>query len=240
MKRGSKISIVITLVIILFIATLISSFYLTSYFYPSENVVTSSQPNIQVIGKTDYGEVVKEGPFGNASSPVKIAYIVGVHPEESSAHQLFLESFNKYKSSLRYCYYIYKVNVTQDVADYEKGRMNGQLLANKFAVPDIEKQKFQLAVDIHSHKGEYSVWRFVFAPVNGSTSEAIALEIKNKISWLQYYVPPNPTSPSYITIPLIQSGTPAILYETYDYDANETTKNHDEEFILTVDNLKLV
>lgn len=240
MKRGSKISVVVILILILFITTLVISFNLSSHLHPAENVITTSPPTSQVLGKTDYGEVTKEGPFGNVSSPVKIAYIVGTHPQESLAHQLFLESFSKYNSSIRYCYYLYKVNVTQDVADYENGRMNGQLLANKFAVPDIEKQKFQLAVDIHSHKGEYAVWRFVFAPVNGSTSEAIALEIKNKVPWLEYYVPPNPTSPSYVTIPLIESGIPSILYETYDYDANETTKTHDGEFILAVDSLKLV
>ncbi|HEX7468147.1 MAG TPA: hypothetical protein VF324_06125, partial [Methanobacterium sp.] len=111
MKRGSKISVVVILILILFITTLVISFNLSSHLHPAENVITTSPPTSQVLGKTDYGEVTKEGPFGNASSPVKIAYIVGTHPQESLAHQLFLESFSKYNSSIRYCYYLYKVNV---------------------------------------------------------------------------------------------------------------------------------
>lgn len=75
-------------------------------------------------------------------SSVKIAYIVGVHPIEWASHQAIMEAIEAYDNSLAHCYYIYKVSVTKDASNYEKGRMNGQLLANMFAVPEIKvKQK---------------------------------------------------------------------------------------------------
>jgi hypothetical protein len=199
----------------------------------------------ELLGSTDYGNVVKEGPYGNKNSRVKIAYIVGVHPLESNAHEAILESIKSDNKSLNYCYYIYRINVTKDAGDYDKGRINGQLLANKYVVPDIEKNNFQLVIDVHSNRGKdtsYKENRFLAVPVSDNKSELIASEIINKISWLVYYIPPKgkgPTSPEYITDPLINSGTPSIVYETYMYEPYETTLEHANEFIMTVDNIKL-
>jgi hypothetical protein len=199
----------------------------------------------ELLGSTDYGNVVKEGPFGNKNSHIKIAYIVGVHPLESNAHNAVVESIKSHDKSLKYCYYIYRVNVTKDAGDYDKGRMNGQLLANKYVIPDIEKSDFQLVIDIHSNRGKYTGYkqnRFLAVPVSDNRSESIAFEIINKISWLVYYIPPKgkgPTSPEYVTDPLINSGIPAIVYETYMYDPYEITLKHANEFIMAVDNTKL-
>ena len=45
--------------------------------------------------------------------------------------------------------------------------VNGQLLANKFAVPDIINQKYKLTIDVHSNVGNWEKTRFIFAPVAG-------------------------------------------------------------------------
>jgi hypothetical protein len=234
MKR-SKIITLIIIFIFLFIATAIVSFNL----YPSKTTVNGSSASLEMIGNTSYGYVVKEGPFGNTSSNVKIAYIVGVHPLESEAHQAMVQSITDHNSTLKYCYYIYRVNVTENGDNYNIGRMNGQLLANKFVVPDIEKQNFQLTIDVHSNVGNWAENRFLFAPVNGTKAESIAMSIKNQLHWLTYYVPPDPTSPSYVTIPLINAGIPAIVYETYHNDSYATIKTHADEFLITVDNLSI-
>jgi hypothetical protein len=42
--------------------------------------VTNNSTYNALLGNTSYGNVVKVGPFGNKSSNIKIAYIVGVHP----------------------------------------------------------------------------------------------------------------------------------------------------------------
>ena len=233
MKRNIVI-ILILIFVFLFIATVAVSYYL----YPSKTTVNSYNTSMEMMGNTSYGNVVKED-LGNTSSKVKIAYIVGVHPLEYEAHQAMVQSISDHNKTLKYCYYVYKVNVTQNADNYNIGRMNGQLLANKFVVPDIEKQKFQLTIDVHSNVGNWVGTRFLFAPVNGTKAETIAMNIKNQLPWLTYYVPPDPTSPSYVTIPLNNAGIPAIVYETYHNDSYTTIKTHADEFLVTVDNLTI-
>lgn len=196
----------------------------------------------EVLGNSSYGMVVKQGPYGNKDSAVEIAYIVGVHPLEFNSHRAIVESIKNHKKSLKYCYYIYKIIVTRDAKDYDRGRMNGQLLALKYVVPNIKNQDFDLAIDVHSNRGNYNETRFVFSPVERSTSESIALNMEGEIQWLVYYIPPkemNPSSPKYVTIPLINAGIPAIVYETYKYEDYQITEEHADEFVLNVDNMKL-
>ena len=233
MERRNKIILLTIGLFFLFIATAAVSFNL----YSSKTTLNNNSTNINVLGSTSYGNVVKEGPFGNTSSKVKIAYIVGVHPLEFDAHQAMVDSITDHNKTLKYCYYIYKVNVTENTDNYNIGRMNGQLLANKFVVPDIENQNFQLAIDVHSNVGNWAETRFIFAPVNGSKAETIGMNIKSKLSWLTYYVPPNPTSTVYVTAPLINAGIPALVYETFHNDSQETIKTHADEFLLVVDKL---
>lgn len=190
-----------------------------------------------VLGSTDYGWVEKLGPFGNTNSPVKIAYIVGVHPLEHDSHEALIETLEENDCNLNYCYYIYKVTVTRDASNYDIGRMNGQLLANKFVVPDALGEKFNLVVDVHSNVGNWQYRKFVFSPISGTSSESFARTIKDRIGWLTYYYPPNPTSTQYVTVPLIQGGVPAFVYEVYTYDAFDTVKNQAYQVVMAVNNL---
>jgi hypothetical protein len=229
-----KITILITISMVFLLITAVTA---TSIQYKSvQNNSTYTTP----LGNTSYGNVVKVGPYGNKSSNVKIACIVGVHPLESDAHQAMVESITQHDNSLKYCYYVYHVNVTENADNYTTGRMNGQLLANKFVVPDINNQNYQLAIDIHSNVGNWAQNTFLFSPVNNSTSESIGMNITGQLKWLKYYVPPNPTSTVYVTEPIINAGTPAIVYETYHNDTYRTVKNHADEFLLTVDNLSII
>lgn len=262
MEKRNKIILVASLTVI-FLGTAVASFYLIStednflnesnlssnsgnLSYPHLNISDNSKnisntPIIseKILGSTDYGKVTVEGPFGNSNSPVKIAVIVGVHPLESNSHRAAVESIKSRQKSLNYCYYIYRVDVTRDAQDYNKGRMKGQLLANKFAVPHIINQKYNLALDIHSNRGNYKEKWFIFAPLEDSQSKSIALKIKGKLSGFVYYNPPSQTSPKYVTIPLINAGTPAIVYETYFYDSYESTGRYAKNFINAVDNIKI-
>ena len=228
-----KITVLLTVgIIFLLIATVTAS----SIQYNSSTVKNNTSYSTP-LGNTSYGNVIKVGPYGNTSSNVKIACIVGVHPLESSAHEAMMESITQHNTSLKYCYYVYRVNVTENADNYNTGRMNGQLLANAFVVPDIRSQNYQLAIDIHSNVGNWAQNTFLFSPVNNSRSESIGMNITNKLHWLKYYVPPNPTSTVYVTEPIINAGIPAIVYETYHNDSYNTIKNHADEFLLTVDDL---
>ncbi|MGB9980133.1 hypothetical protein [Methanobacterium sp.] len=236
MNKKLIAGIVVMLALVFSISFVISSHYLQNNVV---SVLATSGNDSNVLGNNELGYVVKEGPYGNKGSPVKIAYITGVHPLESESHKAIRESIENKNASLNYCYYVYKIVVTKDAEDYDKGRMNGQLLANKYAVPDIKSQNFNLAVDVHSNRGNYQETRFIFAPQDEASSRSISLAIKDKLPWMIYYNPPSQTSPQYVTIPLIKAGIPAVVYETYIKDPYNFTKEHADEFVLAVDNLKL-
>ncbi|ADZ09958.1 hypothetical protein Metbo_1734 [Methanobacterium lacus] len=234
MNTKTKALIVLGLIII-FTITLCTAYYLT----PTSNEQKYAGVSTQNLGNITYGTVVKEGPYGNKESDTKIAIIMGVHPQESDAHNAMLNAIKQNSNSLKYSYTIYKVNVTQDPDDYQRGRMNGQLLANKFAVPDIINQKYNLTIDVHSNVGNWEKTRFIFAPVAGSSAESIGKNLSNELPWLSYYVPPNPTSTVYVTEPLINAGIPALVYETFHNDSDSEKYNHANEFLEAVDGLKL-
>ncbi|AUB59876.1 hypothetical protein DSECCO2_390820 [anaerobic digester metagenome] len=233
MRKYLKLLIILVLV---FSGTFISSFYL----YPSQNT-NSTPPSFSsvVLGQTEYGTVTRYGPYGNASSPNCIAYVVGVHPLEYQSHDAIVETIKTSDKSLKNCYYIYKINVTQNPDNYNKGRTNGQNLANKYAIPNIKNNSIKLVIDVHSNEGNYKVRKFLFIPASSEKALKIAGEIKNKTNWLTIYSPPEPTSPSYVTIPLIQAGIPAMIYETYTYESVEQTRKQSIELVSIIDNLKL-
>lgn len=264
MEKRNKIIIVAVLILIL-LGAAAASFYLLNteniYFNGdiikngtsnntgtnSESLETSNNSNKSSnassepknLGSTDYGRVTVEGPFGNSNSTVKIAVIVGVHPLESSSHKAMVGSIKSSDKSLNYCYYIYRVTVTQNAGDYDKGRMNGQLLANKFVVPHVIRGNYNLALDIHSNRGNYKEKWFVFAPLEDGRSKSIALKLKERLPGFVYYNPPSQTSPKYVTIPIINGGTPAVVYETYIYESYGDTLRYAKAYLSAVENLKL-
>lgn len=76
-----------------------------------------------------------------------------------------LQALEENQDKLRYMYFVYRVNVTFKPEDYEKGRMAGQLLARRYVVPDVSRDNYSLAVDVHSNRGNYGMRRFVFTPL---------------------------------------------------------------------------
>ena len=206
---------------------------LTSSGTSPENTTNNSV----VIGRTTYGLVVREGPYGNSTSPDKVVFIVGVHPLESQSHNAIIEAIRALNGSLNKCYYIYRVNVTKDASDYEKGRINGELLANQYVVPEVKRMLPRLVIDAHSNRGTYPAKRFLFVPYNSTEAKRIANMIKDKASWLTIYNPPTSTSATYVTIPLIKAGIPSIIYETYAYDPYAQILQHATQIVSIIDNL---
>lgn len=189
------------------------------------------------LGNNSLGSVYKEGPYGNTSSDIKIAYIIGVHPREQGAHRLMEQAFKEKADNLKYCYYLYRVNVTKNPTDYSASRMNGQKLANEYIVPDAINNNMTFAVDAHYSNGNWGVSRFIFTPNEENIlSSQLGHAITDNFDWITYYTPPNPTSPDYLTIPLNNGGVSAIIYEAYVKDDNNVTLEHDRELIDFIDN----
>lgn len=240
MERKTRIIIIISSLSLIFITSMVASYYLipTEMAEPSSSSENLSA-NTVVLGENEKGKVSKEGPYGNVKSRTKIAYIIGVHPQETKSHAAVRESVKNQDKSLDKCYYIYQVNVTADADDYVKGRMNGELLAQSLVVPDIKNEKFDLAIDVHSNVGNWKESRFIFSPLPGGEAENIAYTIKDQLPWLEYYIPPYPTSPPYVTRPLTEAGIPALIYETYFQDSYEIMRQHADELVKTVDKLDI-
>lgn len=179
---------------------------------------------MKIMGMNDHGYVIREGPYGNQNATITIAYILGVHPMEYKSHWAIKKALMERKGTLNHQYYIYEVGVLRDRYDYNLGRMHGQELALEYVVPDISNSGFDLAIDVHDNRGNYSQTRFIAVPIGDPNSENAARQIVDNIPWLKFYIPPaekGPTSGPYVSIPLIRSGTPTLVYETYRHDQYE-------------------
>lgn len=191
------------------------------------------------LGNTTYGWVEKEY-YGNQSSKKTVALIVGVHPQENGIHTAVAKNLATKSSKLTKKYVIYKVHVTKNADDYNKGRMNGQLLAQKFIVPDVAKEKPMLVIDNHENhylQSGYAYSRFLYPVSNTTVTTTYANKITNKMPFLRIYTPPNHTSPQYVTIPIANKGIPTIIYETYMYDSTSKKNSDASTLINTLDKL---
>lgn len=202
--------------------------------------IDTSNVNSKLLGANDLGSVELLGPFGNADSKVKIAYSIGMHPWESKVHKALFDTVVAKNDSLSYCYYIYKINVTNCYSE-DEGRMDGQLLAQEFVAPHIIQNNYSLFVDVHSNKGtvggNYEETNFVFAVGQDEKSEAFVNKILNKMPELVYYFPSSQSSPPYITLPTEEAGIPTVNYETFSYEPIDTTYNLIDKFVDAVDSL---
>ncbi|WP_297982124.1 adhesin [uncultured Methanobrevibacter sp.] len=212
--------------------------------YPTDEAkVDSSSFEAELIGKNDLGTVHLHGPFGNLDSNIKIAYLIGMHPLESKAHRGLFDTIIDKGSSLNYSYYIYNINVIGELDEETEGRMDGQLLAREFVAPHIIENKYDFFVDIHSNKGlkgpgTYEKTNFIFAPGFDDESSEIINVLLERIEELVYYAPEYRTSPPYITLPVVESGIPTIVYETYSYEPMEKTYGLSEKLVDVIDNLE--
>ena len=176
--------------------------------------------------------------IGNISSNVHIAYIVGVHPKESATHDTLLKILPK-TENLSYCYDIYVVNVTETGLSDDAGRLAGQILAHDYVVPLIKQARYNLVIDVHSNVGAWVEDTFVFSPKVSQTGLSVtyAKEVAGNTSYLSYFIPPQSTSPAYVTLPIIYSNIPAFIFEEYTYSSQLTKDLHIQELIQAVDQL---
>ena len=199
----------------------------------------SSDKSVKTIGKNSIGTVTLEGPYGNANSSVKVAYILGQHPRESNAHDAIYDSLLNNSDYLNYSYYVYRINVTAESDDFEESRMNGQLLAQDYVVKDVLKNGYGLVIDIHASNGGYVQDPYIFAPVSNDTvAYDAANNVTKAINYVIYYEPASYSSPQYSTIPIEEGGIPAIVFEMRG-NPDHSLETEANQFIHIVDKLNL-
>ena len=203
--------------------------------------VDSTEFDSELLGENDLGSVHLHGPFGDETSKVKIAYLIGMHPLESKSHMALFDKLTS-KDDLKYCYYIYNINV-KDSSTETEGRLEGQLLAQEFVAPHIINENYDLFLDIHSNRGpngpgDYKITNFVFAPGFDEKSTKFMDKIIKNIDEIVYYAPEFRSSPPYITDPTSKAGIATIVYECYSYEPMEVSYDLALKLVNCVDNLE--
>ena len=202
--------------------------------------VDSTQFEAELVGQNDLGSVHLHGPFGDASSEVRIAYVIGMHPLESKSHRALFDELTS-RDGLKCCYYLYNINVNDKDSETE-GRLEGQLLAQEFIKDEIIDRGYDLFLDIHSNRGsngpgDYRITNFVFAPGFDERSSVFMNEIIDSMDEIVYYAPEFRSSPPYITEPTAKAGIPTLVYECYSFEKFEYTCSLASKLVDVVDSL---
>lgn len=182
---------------------------------PPENTTVNTTQLGSISG---VGYVEKIGTYG--TGPNKVAVIMGVHPLESTVHTAMWDAI-KTTNLTNVRIDVFRVVVTSGATDYENTRIQGETLAKKFVVPNIDSS-YKLVIDTHGNRGNYidpktgqKVKDFAYAPSNGTLSKSYANKLVNKSNGTLVYFYISGTSPPVVTIPITQKGIPAVIYELY-------------------------
>lgn len=197
-----------------------------------------STVNTTLLGNTSWGTVTKMGPFGNNSSDTRIAFVIGVNQKDLSNNSIVpsMESQNE----LKYAYDIYMVNASNDenngnIANTSNNMTvndKSQLLAKEFATPDIINKGYDCCVDIHSTNDSNS---YVYvASDNTVTSQNLVNQIANTTS-VGKYTPEGVTYTEAVSLPILESNIPSIVYVTAEFFSNGMS-NEVNEIISAIDN----
>lgn len=197
----------------------------------------------EILGKNSNGTVYKITCGNNSSSDTAIL-ILGVHSLESGIHNATYESimnFTKHNDlNKKYIVYFIKLNFKNsgmNTSDYDTNRHMGEMLANEYVVPDIEKYDPYLVVDVHEMEVYWENQRYVGVLDNDSSVEK---EYANRISENLNYpvmVINGGTSPEWVTIPIEKKNHNTILFETAQADNQQNKTETAIKLIRTIDAL---
>lgn len=196
-----------------------------------------------IIGSNSNGTVYKI-TCGNASSSDTVIMILGVHSLESGIHNATNETimnFTKENSlNKKFIVYFIKLNFKDsgmNISDYDTNRHMGELLANKYVLPDIEKYDPHIIVDVHEMESYWEKQRYVGVLDNKSS---VTMEYASKIgNYLDYpvYTINAGTSPKWVTIPLAKKNHNVILFETAQKDSQDNKTQTARDLVRIIDNL---
>lgn len=197
-----------------------------------------------IIGNNSNGTVYKI-VCGNNSSTDTAIVILGVHSLESGIHNATNESIMNFTKdntlNKKFIVYFIKLNFKDsgmNISDYNTNRHMGELLANDYVLPDIEKYDPYIIVDVHEMESYWDIQRYVGVVDNKST---VTMEYANEISVNSTY-PIYPirggTSPDWVTKPLAKKGYNVILFETAQTDTQQNKTLTAIDLVRTIDKLQ--
>ena len=237
MKKITKILLVLLILLIIFAGV--------TTFMQNENlgIFPFSSESATVIGNNSNGTVYKM-ILGNAMSSDSVVVILGVHSLESGIHNATNETIMNFTkdNSLNKKFIVYFIKLNFDdsgmnTSDYDTNRHMGEMLANEYVVPDIEKYDPYLVVDVHEMEVYWENQRYVGVLDNDSSVEK---EYANRISENLNYpvmVINGGTSPEWVTIPIEKKNHNTILFETAQADNQQNKTETAIKLIRTIDAL---
>ena len=195
-----------------------------------------------IIGNNSNGTVYKI-TYGNLSSNNTAIMILGVHSLENGTHIATNESIMNFTKDNtlknRFVAYYIKLNFNDsgmNTSDYDTNRHMGELLANEFVVPDIEKYDPYVVVDVHEMENYWEYQKYVGVINNESNvSMQYANEIASNLSFPVFPITGG-TSPEWVTIPISNNRHEVILFETAQDDSMENKTRIASNLVRTVDN----
>ena len=182
------------------------------------------------IANTSIG-TVEVGIAGNESAETSIALITGIHPRETLSIEPEIQAAKEYGND-DVKIINYKVTVTQNPQDYEKGRANGESLVHDYVNPSIMKSDVDAVIISHSHIPEYGEGFYLATPEMDDASVNIASSIRDSSDFNYYPVTGTETYKStsavLVSKPIAQAGYPTFVYEIpediSEWTATEKTK----------------
>lgn len=198
-----------------------------------------------IIGNNSNGTVYKI-TCGNNSSDDTAIVILGVHSLESGIHNATNETIMKFTKdnslNRKFIVYFVKLNFNgsgQNTSNYDVNRHMGEMLANKYVLPDIENYDPYLIIDVHEMESYWDEQKYVGVMDNKSDLEVeYAFRIANNLSYPVLTINAG-TSPKWVTIPLEKKHHTVILFETPQKDSQHKKMQTARDLVRTIDTLPI-
>ncbi len=239
MKKIVKILLVILILLIIFAGVM------TFTHQGAQNDVEILDEYTTVLGTNSNGTVYKI-ICGNNSSDDTAIMILGVHSLEGGIHNATnktLIEFTKDNSlNRKYIVYFIKLNFKDsgmNTSDYNTNRHMGELLANEYVVPDIERYDPYIVVDVHEMEKYWDEQRYIGVIDNQSDVEMeYAHRLSNNLSYPIFKINAG-TSPEWVTMPIEKNNHNVILFETAQADSQQNKTLTAIDLVRTIDNLPI-
>lgn len=198
-----------------------------------------------VLGKNSNGTVYKITCGNNSSNDTAIV-ILGVHSLESGIHNATNETIMNFTKAddlnKKYIVYFIKLNFKDsglNTSDYNTNRHMGEMLANEYVVPDIEKYDPYIVVDVHEMESYWDEQRYVGVLDNKSIVEReYATRISDNLDYPIFVINAG-TSPEWVTVPIEKNNHNVILFETAQKDSQSNKTQTARDLIRTIDALNV-
>ena len=183
-----------------------------------------SEGSHEIIGENDLGNVAKVTYYHSDNATLKIGVVSGMHSREK-LHQFVLPLASRLFALTHPDVEIveYRVKVTKDPEDFDKGRANGESLVHDYVVGDVKKSDLDLVIIGHDHEKGYGEWYYVATPTMDNESVEFAEGVTKDIGFNYYKrnktLPTKSTSIQTVDNPIVKTGTMLFVYEIPETDS---------------------